>query len=163
MSHAPITRLASAAAVVLVIAGVLGGCGTARHHAFVLEIISAQDGDILHAVPVRANETFEFTYVHSVSKSPVTGVFGVHADGKIQPIKTVFIAYGPGMPWAEDKYERGLDGSIQVWQTDAPARDELRIWVSTITQDTFAMHETTIALASVDRPTRLVVIRIRRA
>lgn len=53
---------------------------------------------------VSPGETFEFSYIHSVDKTPVTGYFLITAGKGIKPVETRFESYGPGLP----SMERGV-------------------------------------------------------
>ncbi len=156
------TGCARALVLVLMAAAVYGGCAASRRDALKLEVVSAHNGEILFSAGVHEHDTFELSYVHSVSASAVRGVFRVRADERIAPVETVYTAFGPGLPWANHEYERRADGLIHAPQADEPSRDELRIWVSIWTDDALTVHGETVSLVPSDRETRLVVVRIVR-
>jgi len=68
-----------------------------------LEVRTEKEPQILLVKKVSSGEQFEFYYIHSVDKTPVSGHFLITSKGMIKPIETHFLSYGPGLPSVEDK------------------------------------------------------------
>ena len=107
-------------------------------------------------------DSFSLTYVHSVSKSVVSGSFRITRDGGIQPVSTVFRSFGPGLPWTPDAdYELLEDGSILVRHHE-PAREDIRLWVSPLTRERLSVKEHEIDLTAGSERETLIEIRVRK-
>ena len=126
-------------------------------------VVSAAHGPTEYfAAPVGPDDTFALDYVHSVSNSPVTGVFRVTSRGTIEPVRTVFRSFGPGMPWMTGTdYERLEDGSFVVCHDEA-SRPEITVWVSPLTQDRFTFKSHELDLTAEADHAVLIEIRVRR-
>jgi hypothetical protein len=147
-------------AVLIAIVGLVGlGCARSG---WTLVVSAAHSPAEYLAAPVGPDDTFALDYVHSVSNSPVTGVFRVTSRGMIEPVRTVFRSFGPGMPWMTGTdYERLEDGSIVVRHDEAP-RAEINLWVSPLTQDRFTFKSHVLDLTADTEHAFLIEIRIRR-
>jgi len=75
-----------------------------------LEVRNEKDGRVIFSRKVSPGEGFEFSYIHSVDKTPVTGHFLISSKGMIKPVETQFLSYGPGLPSTEGKVivEKGV-------------------------------------------------------
>ena len=127
-----------------------------------LRVFAAGDGDLLFSAAVSENKHFTISYHHSVSSSPVTGMFSVNKDCTITPVYTRFTSFGPGLPWTagdETEYTRFEDGTVQV---DHPleARNELRLWVSPLTRDVLAVGGSTVPLTQWSDREKLILITV---
>lgn len=83
---------------------------------------------------VSPGETFEFSYIHSVDKTPVTGYFLITAGKGIKPVETRFTSYGPGLPSMEIGV-KAEDGQFRA-RPDIKEMKCLSFFVSPATQQT---------------------------
>jgi len=90
-----------------------------------------RDGLIVFLRKVSPGEGFEFSYIHSVDKTPVTGYFLITSGKKIKPVETRFESYGPGLPSME-KDVTFEGGKIKV-KTDALEMEYFSFFVSPMT------------------------------
>jgi len=68
-----------------------------------LEVRGKRDSQPLLLKKVSPGDRFEFRYIHSVDKTPVSGFFVVTTRCTLKPIETRFLSYGPGLPSMEGK------------------------------------------------------------
>ncbi|TVQ37656.1 MAG: DUF1850 domain-containing protein [Spirochaetaceae bacterium] len=125
-------------------------------------VVSAphEDGERFRSTVV-PGDTFTLTYVHSVSRSVVSGSFRITDDALIEPVDTVFRSFGPGLPWTPGAEVDRLEDGAMVVRHDEPPRREIRVWVSPLTLDRLSLgpHEIDLT-AGADRAT-LIDIRVR--
>jgi hypothetical protein len=96
-----------------------------------LEVKNEKDGQIIFSRKISPGDGFEFFYIHSVDKTPVTGYFLVTSGRNIKPVETRFESYGPGLPSvAKDVTFEG--GKIKV-RTDALEMEYFSFFVSPMT------------------------------
>lgn len=96
-----------------------------------LEVKNEKDGRVIFSRKVSPGERFEFQYIHSVDKTPVTGYFLITSGKKIKPVETQFESYGPGLP----STEKGVTvegGKIKV-KTDSVEMEHFSFFVSPMT------------------------------
>lgn len=127
-----------------------------------LEVYSPQQGSVLLRREVAAGDTFSLEYLHSVSKSPVTGTFEVTETARITPLTTKFRAFGPGLPWPSEGDRHVIEDNAILVFHDEPDRDELRIWISPATEDTLLLGHERVKMSDWSSDTLLVVIRVAR-
>lgn len=97
-----------------------------------LEVRNEKDGQIIFSRKVSPGDGFEFFYIHSVDKTPVTGTFLITSGKKIKHVETRFESYGPGLPSMEkDVTVEG--GKIKV-RTDALEMQYFSFFISPMTQ-----------------------------
>jgi len=97
-----------------------------------LEVRNEKGGRVIFSRKVSPGEGFEFSYIHSVDKTPVTGYFLVTSGKKIKPVETRFESYGPGLPSVE-KDVTFEGGKIKV-KTDALEMEHFSFFVSAMTR-----------------------------
>jgi hypothetical protein len=97
-----------------------------------LEVRNEKDGRVIFSRKVSPGEGFEFSYIHSVDKTPVTGYFLITSGKKIKPVETRFESYGPGLPSVE-KDVTFEGGKIKV-KTDALEMEHFSFFVSPMTR-----------------------------
>lgn len=131
-----------------------------QHPTTRLEILDPRTDTLLMSLPIEPGDSFELRYTHSVSKSPVVGLFSVTSDSRIQPVHTHYRAYGPGLPWATELYTRAEDGSMLVSHEGEAPREELRLWVSALTADTMMLGDRVVELGAGNDAPALRVLRI---
>lgn len=146
-------------AVILLGVG-LTACATRSALAPQLEVLYGREEALHYSKSLAPGETFELYYIHSVSKSLVYGGFQVTQNGSIQPLYTVYRAYGPGLPWAADEHTRTQDGALRISHEDELPRDELRMWVSSLNAARLVVGDEVLELSTGTDQARLVVIRL---
>lgn len=60
--------------------------------------VRGRDGVLFYAVPVPPGERFALTWVHTVSRRPVTETFRVAPDGRLELLEMTYDAYGANLP-----------------------------------------------------------------
>ncbi|BDG61623.1 hypothetical protein caldi_27130 [Caldinitratiruptor microaerophilus] len=63
-----------------------------------LTVRGARDGDLIWAAPVRAGEEFRLTWIHTVTRRPVTETYAVTAGGRLRLVEMVFDQFGANLP-----------------------------------------------------------------
>ncbi len=102
-----------------------------------LEIKNKSEGKVLYFRRVSPGDRFEFRYLHSVDKTPVTGYFLISSRTKIKPIETRFQSYGPGLPSMEKNICRnGKEFKVGVEGTEM---EDFSFFVSPMTRQTFIL------------------------
>ncbi len=80
------------------ILGLLSLLGGGLFPLSVLEVRDGLSGEVLYQGRAGEGETFEFTYVHSVEKSPVGATFLIEEGRVLRIVETRFFSHGPGLP-----------------------------------------------------------------
>lgn len=109
----------------------------------------------------RPGERFTLSYLHSVSKTRVRGVFEIALDRSFVVRETSFGTPGPGLPepTKEDRVEV-KDGVIRVFDLDQRL-PELSFFVHPYTEHAVEIGGRTLGLSAGLPPGTLVKIRIR--
>jgi len=63
-----------------------------------LVVIDSKANRVLLRTPVRPGDRFTLSYLHSVAKSRVSGIFEITRDYTISVKETAFGSFGPGLP-----------------------------------------------------------------
>jgi hypothetical protein len=120
-----------------------------------------EEGKIIYRIPVGQGDEFTLTYRHSVSNSVVYGTFALTDEGTIEPLTTVFLSYGPGLPMAGGGENTTIeDGVITVYHQEVP-REDLRLWVSPLTGETLTIRNETYDLAALSEEPMLIEITLK--
>ena len=136
----------------------------ARSTSWTLVVSAPHQGAVLYRASVCPGDIFLLTYVHSVSKSVVSGSFRVTDDALIEPVDTVFRSFGPGLPWTPDADYRRLDDGSMLVRHHEPARSEIRVWVSPLTRDRLTLKGSEIDLtADAERATLIEILIHKQA
>ncbi|MDI7259488.1 MAG: DUF1850 domain-containing protein [Thermodesulfobacteriota bacterium] len=96
-----------------------------------LEVRNEKDGRVIFSRKVTPGEGFEFSYIHSVDKTPVTGYFFITSGKKIKPVETRFESYGPGLPSTER--DATVEGRKIKVKTNALEMEHFSFFVSPMT------------------------------
>ena len=149
--------LAAAACLVAVAAGawLLWPCGP------VLVVEDSKAGRVLHRQRVGPGERFTLSYLHSVSKTRVRGVFEVASGGTLIVRETSYGTPGPGLPepTGADRVEIA-GGAIRVFDLDQRL-PELSFFVHPYTEHALEAGGRTLALSAALPPGTLVKVRAR--
>ena len=111
----------------------------------------------LYKLEVASGSEFELSYRHSVSGSMVSGTFKMTSQGMIQPLTTSYSSFGPGLPLDYAEEYTIEDGVVTVHHQEEP-RERLRLWVSTVTEETITINDLCYPLYSETESHRLVEI-----
>ena len=126
-------------------------------------VVSAPHQDaVRYRAAVSPGDIFSLTYLHSVSKSVVSGSFRVTGDALIEPVDTVFRSFGPGLPWTADADYHQLDDGSMLVRHNEPPRSEIRVWVSPLTRDRLTVKGLEIDLTADAERATLIEIRIEQ-
>ncbi len=126
-----------------------------------LVVIAPGSGTRILAAKADPGDVLDLSYTHSVSNSRVTGRFRITDDGGLEPVHTTFRSFGPGLPWSSGEHLERLDDGTMIVHHDEPARDELRIWVSPLTEDTICFGEHAVHVSRQASEPFLIVISVR--
>ncbi|MCX8118890.1 MAG: DUF1850 domain-containing protein [Desulfobacterota bacterium] len=123
-----------------------------------LEVRSAGGGGVLLGERVSPGEGFQFSYLHSVDRTPVTGYFLITPAKRIKPAETRFESFGPGLP----SLERGLkaEGRSFYVKTDGGEMDRFSFFVSPMTQQVFQFRDRRLNFSSF-REGEVVTVSVR--
>ncbi|TVR31774.1 MAG: DUF1850 domain-containing protein [Spirochaetaceae bacterium] len=133
-----------------------------RNASWTLVVSAPHQDAVRYRAAVSPGDVFSLTYVHSVSRSEVSGSFRVTADALIEPVDTVFRSFGPGLPWTPDADYRRLDDGSMLVRHHEPARSEIRVWVSPLTRDRLTVNGTEIDLSAESERATLIEIMIQK-
>jgi hypothetical protein len=99
-----------------------------------LVVENATSGEVLLREPVAPGTRFTLSYLHSVSRTRVVGLFEVAEDGQLLVRETSFGTFGPGLPELQpgDHYEI-RDGVIRQLDVNRRLRD-LTVFVHPYTE-----------------------------
>ncbi len=125
----------------------------------VLEVREEREGKILVREKVSPGDRFEFRYVHSVDRTPVSGLFVITPKHMIKPIETRFSSYGPGLPSMEGKVDRGtgeLVARVEVQETK-----EFSFFVSPMTHPSLVLKGSAFDFSSL-REGNVVRMEVRK-
>ena len=112
---------------------------------------------LYYRIAITGGDTFKLTCRNSVSKSLVTGTFGVTDEGLLNPIQTSFTAYGPGLPFDFMEEYQIEEGIIIVFHDEEP-REDLRLWVTPLTEEMVTLKNSNYPLGSLTETNLLLTI-----
>ncbi len=128
-----------------------------------ITITDSKTGELLYFNPVDAGERFSIRYIHSVNKSPVEDFFIIADDGLIIE-KTVFTAFGAGVPASAD--DGGIlkvyDDRMEVTGINRRI-DDFLLFVGVTAEHSFIIDNDELLLrkiSSLQRSLRIAVKRI---
>lgn len=130
-------------------------------------IIEKKTGKILYYTDVKPGNTFTVSYTHSVNKSPVDEVFEIEKDYSILLKKTVFHAFGVGMPAVkgseidEGQEIRVFDDRVEIDNINRPV-EQCIYFVGLIANHKFIMNDREIPLKKLTEPQNAVQFEVRR-
>jgi hypothetical protein len=103
-----------------------------------LEVRGKKGSQHLLLRKVSPGDRFEFRYIHSVDKTPVSGVFLITPRRTLKPVETRFLSYGPGLPSTEGKMPPG--GGEIVAKTEAEEIKQFSFFVSPPTRPSLILE-----------------------
>ena len=128
------------------------------------ECLTAQcDGRLLFAWPVRAGETFEISFTHSLNLSPVTDVIEWTGE-ELVVRKSIFKTFGAGIPVPSDGIGtelKGVDGHYELTGIDKHMRS-VTIMTQEIPDHRIRMNGREAFLLELAGSGRSVEIEVRR-
>lgn len=155
-----ILRISLALATVAVLAAVAGTWLALRAPAGAMLVVEdARRGQVLLQERVSPGDRFTLSYLHSVSKTEVSGRFEVAEDGALVARETSFGTFGPGLPelTKADRYEV-KDGLIRQFDLDQRLL-ELSVFVHPYTEHRLEVRGRVLELSKTLPPGTLVRIR----
>lgn len=126
-----------------------------------LEVRDIDDNRVLFMSLVSRGEAFEISYIHSVEKVPVTGIFMVSDGNRIEVKESIFSSYGAGLPFDTSREDIIFEGDRMRIRHRDVVMDRLRIFISPFTQQQFTCSGKTVDLSSLEGG-HIVEIRVRR-
>ncbi len=126
-----------------------------------LEISSADSGEVRWCSVVRPEEEFILSFIHSVNKRPVFDTLRARGD-HIVIVRSRFDAFGAGMPEAttEQGTFRVLEDGRLEWTVNRPV-PEIVVRVGRVAQHTLTFRGRDIRLAELAAPGSALTLRIR--
>lgn len=112
-----------------------------------LFLINGDSGKIIASYPVRDQDEFSITFVHSVNNSPVTDVYRI-INYRIYVVRTIYYSFGAGVQTELEEgqtLEYGEDGSMIVSGFNQP-RDNLSYIVGTVSDHILEINGRKISL-----------------
>jgi hypothetical protein len=112
-----------------------------------LVVEDVRRGQVVHERPVGPGDRFTLGYLHSVSRTRVSGLFEVGAGGGLIVRETSFGTFGPGLPDLRtgDRYEI-RDGAFRQRDLSLPL-DALALFVQPETQHVLEVGGDTVELS----------------
>jgi hypothetical protein len=151
----------AATGLLFLVAAVLFYCLIRGSGSGQLVIEDPRSGIVYYSLSAHPGDPLTLAYRHSVSGSMVFGNFTFTDGGAIQPLSTVFSAFGPGLPWLDGQEEYFVDnGMITVYHQEPP-RDKLRLWVSPLTGETILLNGAQYDLSALAEGPLLLEISFR--
>lgn len=128
-----------------------------------LTLTDKKTGETIYFTDVKPGDTYTVSYTHSINKSPVDDVLEIQKDYSIMLKKTVFRAFGVGIP---SETEGGqtinvYDDRIEIDNINMPVKEHL-VFVGVIADHTFTMHGQTLHLNELTQPQRTVQFEVRK-
>lgn len=156
----PGRRISAAAAALAVAALILFAIHERYLSPLVLVVEDARKGDLILRRQVGPYDRLTLSYLHSVSKTRVRGIFEIAGDGGLIVRETSFGTFGPGLPElrAGDRYEI-KEGAIH--QLDVNQRlPEISVFVHPYTEHVLQFRDEAIDLSGKLAPGTLVRIAV---
>ncbi|MBI2459923.1 MAG: DUF1850 domain-containing protein [Candidatus Rokubacteria bacterium] len=125
----------------------------------ILTVTEAGSGALLR-LPVRADETFTLSYIHSVERVPVTGTFAIGRDGRLEVLETAFGSFGPGLPEPRPGEDYELRGGMIHYRPGGQALEVLSFFVHPFTDHRLTVGGRTLELSRLLPPGSRVVVRV---
>jgi len=125
-----------------------------------LAVTETGSGQPLLRLAVQPGEALTLSYTHSVERVPVSGVFRLRPDGRLQVVETTFGSFGPGLPEPRPGEDWELrDGMIRYRPADQ-ALEALSFFVHPFTEHRLTVGGRTLELSRVLPPGSRVVVRV---
>jgi hypothetical protein len=126
-------------------------------------VIEDKSGEILYMTDVKPGDTYTTTFIHSINKSPVDEVYRIQSDYSMMLKKSVFRAFGVGIPEKPECNETFTlyDDRIEIANINRVVKDHL-VFVGTISDHTFSMNSDYFHLNTLIEPQKTVRFRVRK-
>ncbi len=124
-----------------------------------LEVRTEKGGRVLLLKKVSPGDQFEFRYIHSVDRTPVSGFFLITSKRTFKPIETHFLSYGPGLPSTEGKTSRG--GREIIAKPDVEEMERFSFFVSPFTHQSLIVKNERLDFTSF-KEGEVVTVTIKR-
>lgn len=126
-----------------------------------LVVLAPKTGTTPAYLPLNRN-TFNLSYIHSVTGREVVGTFAITGDGKILPLTTEYDSFGPGLPYLDGSLKYELqEGCFVVYHDDEP-RASISLFVSPLTGETLRSGKNELKLGARQDAPVLVKIQAQR-
>jgi hypothetical protein len=124
-----------------------------------LEVRDEKTGKVIIRRKVSSGDTFEFRYIHSVEKVPVTGFFMITPGRMIKPTETQFPSYGAGLPSAGDEVKLQKDRLIATPRSQE--MEKFSFFVSPFTQPSLVFKNERFDFSSL-KEGKVITIEVKR-
>lgn len=128
-----------------------------------LLVVEMNTGRILYSTNIKPKDTFAITYTHSINKSPVDDVLEIQADNSLVLKKTVFRAFGVGIP-SELEGEQKLTvypDRTEIDNINRPIKECL-VFVGVVADHRFTVHNELLHLNELTKPQKTVKFEVRK-
>ncbi len=125
----------------------------------ILEVQAQKSEKILLFRPFPTGLHLELSYIHSVEKVPVVGLFQIATDGRIEPKQTMFASFGAGLPF--EGGEKAAVGWFIKEESRTTVLEELVISISPETRQELRIDGLRIELYKLEHGEK-VRIRVRK-
>ncbi|MEJ5378118.1 MAG: DUF1850 domain-containing protein [bacterium] len=125
----------------------------------ILEVQAQKSEKILLFKPFPTGLHLELSYIHSVEKVPVVGLFQIARDGRIEPKQTMFASFGAGLPFEGGK-KAGVGWFVKE-EGPTPVLEELVLSISPETKQELRINGLRLELHKLEHGEK-VKIRVRK-
>jgi len=124
-----------------------------------LEVRTEKEPQILLLKKVSPGEQFEFRYIHSVDRTPVSGKFLITSKKMIKPIETRFLSYGPGLPTTGSKVI--VEKGVMKARPEAEEMRQFSFFVSPITHQSLIFKNERLDFSSM-KEGEVVAVEVKK-
>jgi hypothetical protein len=124
----------------------------------ILEVRTEKTPRTLLFKKVSSGEQFEFRYIHSVEKIPVSGLFLITSGGMIKHVETHFPSYGPGLPFM--KGEVILEKDKMKTGPKIEEMEQFSFFVSPITNQCLIYKEEKLDFSSIEEG-EIITVKVK--
>ncbi len=151
-------KLAGRAAIVILL---VGAVLIVRRPSCMLQVVRADDGEVVYAAPTWAGERFITEYIHSSDRTPVCQVWEVTEHCRIRLVSESYEWYGAGLESMAAR-EFSLDGNRVIISGYTEEMDEIAFRVAYTVSQRFIMPDREFLLSDVAPAGSRILVRIRR-
>jgi hypothetical protein len=124
-----------------------------------LEVRSRRMDKVIFREMTAPGDVFTFSYIHSIEKIPVEGVFAVEEGGALRVVETRFPSYGAGLP---SPTTRKNDDTRWMVAPGGQRVPEFSFYISPINQSSLRIGDKTLDLNRLIEPGDIVTVAVRR-
>ena len=123
------------------------------------EVRSRRTDRVIFREMTAPGDVFTFSYIHSIEKIPVEGVFAVEEGGSLRVVETRFPSYGAGLP---SPATRKNDDNKWMVAPGGQRLPEFSFYISPINQSSLRLGDKTLDLNRLIESGDIVTVAVRR-